>query len=132
MVGNQLSKQRGITLLGFIMVLIVLAIFAVVAMNLFPVYNEAFSVKSSMESVARQPGANDQSLTQLQRSLQKYLDINSVSSVEAKQAELIRDKGGNQLSMVYEVRKPLVYNLDFVAKFDFAVPLSTSSPSGGN
>ena len=123
------SKQRGITLLGFILVLIVLAIFAVIAMNLFPVYNEAFSVKTSMESVARQPGASNQNITQLQRSLQKFLDINSVSNVDAKQAQLVRDKGGNQLSMVYEVRKPLVYNLDFVAKFDFAVPLSTSSAS---
>ena len=126
------SKQRGITLLGFIMVLIVLAIFAVIAMNLFPVYNEAFSVKTAMESVARQPGANDMSQQQLQRALQKHFDINYVDNVDAKVAQLVRDKSGNVLNMDYEVRKPLVYNLDFVAKFEYNVPLSSSSASGGD
>jgi hypothetical protein len=126
------SKQRGITLMGFVMVLIVLAIFAVIAMNLFPVYNEAFSVENAMKSVARQPGAEDMSLPQLQASLQKNFDINYVDNVDAKQVTLIRDKGSNQMNLNYEVRKHLVYNLDFVAMFDVTVDLGGSSPSGGN
>jgi hypothetical protein len=126
------SKQRGITLMGFIMVLMVLAIFAVVAMNLFPVYREAFSVESAMKQVARQPGADDMSLTELQRSLQKRFDIDYVNSVSAKDVTLIRDKSGNQLNLTYEVRKHLVYNLDFVAMFDYTVDLEGGASTSGD
>jgi Tfp pilus assembly protein PilE len=123
------SKQRGITLMGFVLVLIVLAIFAVVAMNLFPVYNESFSVESSMKSLARQPGAEDMSLGQLQSALQKHFDINYVENVEAKQMELNRGGGDNQMHLNYEVRKPLVYNLDFVATFDIIVDIEGGGAS---
>jgi hypothetical protein len=127
------SKQRGITLMGFIMVLMVFAIFAVIAMNLFPVYREGFSVKNAMESVAKQPNAADMSITELQRSLQKHFDIDYVENVSAKEATLIRDEGAPKLGLTYEVRKHLVYNLDFVAMFDYEVDLTTgvaSSKSG--
>jgi type II secretory pathway component PulJ len=117
------SKQRGITLMSFVMVLIVLAIFAVIAMNLFPVYREAFSVHSAMKNVATQPGVQNMSQAQLQKMLQKRFDIDYVDNVTGKQAELIRDRAGNKLKMTYEVRKPLVYNLDFVAMYDYEVDL---------
>ena len=126
------TKQRGITLMGFIMVLMVGAIFAVVAMNLFPVYREGFSVKNAMESVAKTPNAANMSLPQLQKALQKHFDIDYVDSVDAKAATLIRDKGTQKLGLTYEVRKHLVYNLDFVAMFDYEVDLSTSGPAGGD
>ena len=126
------SKQRGITLMSFVLVLIVIAIFAVLAMNLFPVYSEAFSVHNAMKSVAKEPGAAGMELPALQKSLQRHFDIDYIDSVQANNAKVIRDKGGNILNMTYEVRKHLVYNLDFVAMFDYNVPLSTTSPTGGD
>ena len=126
------SKQRGITLLSFIMVLIVIAMFAVIAMNLFPVYSEGFSVQNAMKSVANEPNAANTPLPVLQKSLQRHFDIDYIDSVQANNAKVIRDKGGNILNMTYEVRKHLVYNLDFVAMFDYEVDLSTSAPAGGD
>ena len=124
------SKQRGITLMSFVMVLIVIVFAAFVAMNLFPVYSEGFSVHSSMKSVAKEPNAAGMPLPLLQQSLQRHFDIDYVESVKGKDAKVIRDKAGNMFSMKYEVRKHLVYNLDFVAMFDYNVPLSTSNPAG--
>ena len=126
------SKQRGITLMSFVLVLIVIVLFAVVAMNLFPVYSEGFSVHSSMKSVAKEPNAAAKGLPELQSSLQRHFDIDYVDSVKGKDATVIRDKGGNILQMKYEVRKHLFYNLDFVAMFDYQVPLNSSSATGGN
>ena len=51
-----------------------------------------------------------------------------VSSVDAKQAKLIRDKTlGNVLSLDYEVRKPFLYNVDFVVKFSHSVPVGSKT-----
>jgi Tfp pilus assembly major pilin PilA len=126
------SKQKGITLMSFILVLIVLAIFAVIAMNLFPVYSEGFAVRNALKSVAQQPNANNMDITELQRSLQRHFDVDYVSNVQGKNLKLIRDKKGNQINMTYEVRKHLVYNLDFVAMFDYTEPLSTAAPGGSD
>lgn len=116
------KKQRGITLMGFIMVLIVGAFFALIAMKLVPIYSEFFSVKSSMKSVAND-GLGDKELSEIQAALQRKFDIDYVDSVSAKQARIVPGTGGKQLNMNYEVRKPFVYNIDFVVKFDYSVDL---------
>jgi uncharacterized protein (UPF0333 family) len=126
------SKQRGITLMSFVLVLIVIVIFAVIAMNLFPVYSEGFSVESAMKSVANEPNAANMSPLEAQKKLQKHFDIDYVDSVQGKDAKIVRDKGGNVLNMTYEVRKHLFYNIDFVAMFDYNVPMSGSSSAGGD
>jgi Tfp pilus assembly protein PilE len=123
------GRQRGITLIGFVMVMLVVVVFAVVAMNLFPVYTEAHSIKAAMESVAKEPGVANMELEPLQRALQKHFDIDYVDSVNAKQAKIVHDQNGTGLNMAYEVRKHLVYNLDFVATFDYTVPLNASKPA---
>ena len=123
------SKQRGITLLGFILVMIVVAGMAVIAMNLVPVYSESFSVKRAMEDLATEPGAAQKTLPELQKMLQKRFDIDYVESVLAKEAKLERKDGVTQLLLNYEVRKPLVYNLDFVAKFDNTVVMGGGPPA---
>jgi cell division protein FtsL len=120
------SKQRGITLIGFVLVMFVVAVFAVIAMNLVPVYSEAFSVKKAMETLAAQPGADKMEIIEAQKALQKRFDIDYVQSVLANQAKLERKDGGLQLILNYEVRKPLVYNLDFVAKFDNTVTMGSA------
>lgn len=117
------SKQRGITLIGFILVMVVVAGIAIVAMNLVPVYSENFSVKKAMASVADEPGADRKDIIELQKKLQKHFDIDYVESVQAKEAKIVREDGSTLLVLNYEVRKPLVYNLDFVAKFDNSVAL---------
>ena len=120
-------KQRGITMLSFVMVLIVIVIFAVIAMNLFPVYSEGFSVHSAMKSVANEPNAANIQLPAAQKSLQRHFDIDYVDSVKGKDAKIERDKSGNILVMNYEVRKHLFYNIDFVAMFDYRVNMSSGA-----
>ena len=118
-------KQRGITLMGFIMVATVLGFFALMGFKLFPAYSEYYGVIQGMKAVAALPGSGNMELGDLQRSLQKNFDVGYVDTVMGKDATLVRDKtAGNQLNMTYEYRKPLFYNLDYVAKFDYTVTLN--------
>ena len=66
-------------------------------------------------------------LSRLQINLQKYFDVGYVDSVEGKNLKLIRNKDKNEIDMNYEVRKPFIYNIDFILKFDYSTPLGTSS-----
>ena len=49
-------NQSGMTLLGFLLVLVVVGFAAFIAMRLFPMYQEFYAVKSSLKGVAAEPG----------------------------------------------------------------------------
>lgn len=117
------AKQRGLTLMGFMMVLFVIGIFAFVGFKLFPVYTEYYSVVSDMKGLAAEPGISQTEPTVVRDRLFRRFYISYVTSVKAENVKITRDKGYN-LRVTYEVRRPLAYNLDFVAKFDKTVDLT--------
>jgi len=120
-------KQRGITLLGFILVATIAGMFALIGFKLFPAYSEYYGVMQGMKAVAAEPGANKMDITELQRALQKRFDVGYVDTVSGKNATIIHGPNGDQLNMNYEYRKPLIYNLDYVAKFDYTVNLNSQA-----
>lgn len=117
------SSQRGITLLGFLMVLAVVGFFAFIIMKLFPVYSEYYSVAQSMEAIQMEPGVANMPPEKIRVLLDKRFNIGYVESVKPEHITIKREKGYN-LRIAYEVRRPLMYNLDFVAKFDKTVDLT--------
>lgn len=119
---TSLQKQQGLSLMGFAMVAVLIIVFGIVAMKLLPVYQEYYSVVQAMEAVANQPGARQKSLSELRAMMQKRFDVGYVDSVKREHITLERDKGAF-LRVKYEVRKPLVSNLDVVAHFDKRVEL---------
>ena len=109
--------QQGITMIGFVIVLIVLGFFAYIAMRLIPMYTEYFSVVKAIKGVLAEPGivaADDYKVRDL---LSRRFDISYVDSIEPKDVKIIRNQGGLKLSVDYEVRKPVAYNIDLIGHF---------------
>jgi hypothetical protein len=116
-------NQRGISLVGFMMALSLLGFFAFIAMKLFPVYSEFQSVKSDLEGLKAEPNSRTMSPAQLRERLARRFDISYVSSVLPEHITFDK-KNGYNIIIKYEVRRPLMYNLDFVAKFEHSVNLA--------
>ena len=116
-------RQGGMTLIGFIIVLIVAAGLIYMGMILGPMYSEYYSVVKALKFVAGQADPNSTEFEPLRKGLDRQFTIGYVETVAGKDAKLIRDKGGNRLSMEYEARRPFVYNIDFVTKFSHSEPL---------
>ena len=120
--------SRGITLLGFLILLCVAGFFAYVVMKLVPVYVEYFGVVKAMEQVKSQPGAAQMSLDQIRRDLNVKFDTHYVdeNDVPPQSIELKRQGGGAILRIAYEKRVPFMYNIDLVASFDKSVNLTNA------
>jgi len=127
---NMRSKQRGMTLIGFAIGLIVFCFFAYMAMVLGPAYSEYFGVKKAMNFVAANTTKDTADVNTIARMLDKQFNVGYVDNVSGKDVQLIRDKGGNQILMDYEVRKGFVYNIDFMVKFKYQVALGQKDSSG--
>jgi ABC-type dipeptide/oligopeptide/nickel transport system permease component len=116
-------RQQGLTLMSFVMVLVIVGFFAVVAMKLFPMYSEFNSLKSIMDAFAQAPGAANMTPAQVYADLERRFDIGYVDSIRKEHIKINRAAGVTTLQIAYEVRKPLFANLDVVGKFDNSVRL---------
>ncbi len=109
--------QSGMTLIGFVVVLAVLGLFAYVAMKLVPMYSEFYAVKQALKGLAAEPGIADQDPAKIQDLLFRRLDISYADDVKPEYVKIKRVDAGWQMDVNYEVRKPIIANLDVVGKF---------------
>lgn len=121
-------KQAGMTLTSFLMVLAVVGFGLYIGMKLFPMYQEFYAVKSSLKGVAAEPGVSDMDPAKIQDLFFRRLYINYSESVKPSHVKIERMDGGWKMSVSYEVRRPLVGNLDVVGKFDASEPLTRRAP----
>ncbi|MDR3445512.1 MULTISPECIES: DUF4845 domain-containing protein [Dyella] len=117
------SKQTGITLMGFLIVLMVVSFFGYMAMKLVPAYTEFMGVSKAMgqlasEGTARTPG-------EVKSALMKKLDFQYVSDDTITPQDISFKRNGNatQLSVSYDKRIPFMYNVDFLVHFEKSVEL---------
>lgn len=118
-----MKRQQGISMAGFIGFLLIAGFVAFLAMRLFPVYSEYHSVVTAMKGLAADPAAAGKGQQEIRQMLAKRLQISYVSSVKPEHVSLRRANGQVEVVVAYEVRRPLAYNLDFVASFEKTVVL---------
>uniref|UniRef100_UPI00168E82DE DUF4845 domain-containing protein n=1 Tax=Hydrogenophaga sp. TaxID=1904254 RepID=UPI00168E82DE len=113
-----MRKQQGMSIVGFIMVLALVVFTAFMAMRITPIYLEYYSVVTAMNAVAKERGSAQKSLFDLRVGMMNRLYVSyAAGSVKEKDIQVVR-KGGKQLRVAYEVRRPLIGNLDVIATFD--------------
>ncbi|HBN53485.1 MAG TPA: DUF4845 domain-containing protein [Stenotrophomonas sp.] len=116
-------KQGGMTLTSFLMVLAVVGFALYIGMKLFPMYQEFYAVKTSMKALAREPGSADP--VKAQELFFKRMDMNYSDSVKRENIKFDRIDGGVRMNVSYEVRRPLVGNLDIVGRFENSQELTS-------
>src|SRR5690606_12444166 len=117
-------KQHCITLMSFVMILVVVGFFALIAMKLFPMYSEYYNLKGVMKDFAAQPNTAAMTPAQIEADLFRRFNIAYVESVKRENIKIQRVGRTAQLNIAYEVRTPLMGNLDAVGRFDYTVDLS--------
>lgn len=112
------KHQNGLTLISFLIVLAVVGFTAFVGMKLFPMYQEYYSVRSSMKGLENEAGVADMDPSRIQDLFFRRLYINYSENVKPKNVKFERTDGGWLMSVNYEVRRPMIGNLDVVGRFD--------------
>lgn len=118
-------SQQGITLISFILILALVGFFGFIGMRLFPVYSEYYSAVNDIKAVTQTAGVEKESMEKIRDHLYRRFQISYVESIDLqKHVKMFKDQDGKILHLQYEVRRPMMYNLDFVAKFDRKFPLT--------
>lgn len=119
-----IKKQNGLTLIGFVIVLGFVIFVSYIGMKIAPIYMEYYGVVSAMNGVAKERGSANLSPFDIRvRVLNRLYVSYSADNVKEKNIKLER-RNGVHLRIAYEVRKPVIGNLDVIATFDRSVRLS--------
>lgn len=118
------DRQRGITFIGWLVLLLPVAVVGYAAIRAAPVYLNYMKVSRSLEQLAVENSGDEQTSVQAMRtSLTKHFDIDNVSFPPVESIAFNRD-GKNWVARAkYEDEVPLFANLSLLVKFDKSVPL---------
>jgi hypothetical protein len=121
-----LSKQRGMTMLSWFIVIAIGIFFALVAIKMVPSYLENYSIKQVLATIENDRQVRDMSPREIKNAIMKRLKVNSVYEFDRDWIEVKKVKAGTQINVVYEIRKPVAGNVSVVMEFAESVLIPPS------
>jgi len=118
------SKQKGFTLVGLILVFALIGIVTLSVLKIFPIYMEHLSIQTSIEAIETDPEIKKMTVGQIRGLFGKKLDMNQVTSINAKDAKINRSISDITMKVEYEVRKDYIGNIDIVLSFSDQMAVS--------
>lgn len=119
------ARQRGVTFIGWIVLLIPVAIVGYALIRIVPVYLNYMKVSRALEQIASESKGDEQpSVQALRSSLEKRFDIDSVSYPKTDQISFVRDGKVWVAETHYEDVTPLFGNVSILLRFDKRVQLN--------
>jgi len=106
-----MNKQRGMGVIGTLIMLVGIVLIAVLGMKLVPAYIEYFSAKKIVTDIAASGEADTPA--EVRAAFQRRADIDNLSTVTAKDVMVSKD----EISFEYEKRIPLIANISVVIDF---------------
>ena len=118
---KSIHQQRGMTPIGWVLVFLLIAFFALIALTLVPIYLKSFSVGSVISDLKNEPGISAMTSREITSIVMKRLDVNMVTDVGADDIYVEKVGDTMTISADYEVRKSMLGNVDIVVSFDKSV-----------
>lgn len=113
-----MKKQKGMTLIGFIIIAVVALSIILAGVKIVPDYIEFSSVKKVIEAIGKSPNFNNMTNQEIITAFDKRASTSYVTVVNGR--DLIISKaasGKKEVSIEYEVVKPLAFNLSALMDF---------------
>jgi hypothetical protein len=118
---NTLAKQRGVTAIGWLVILGLIAFFVFIGLKLFPIYAENFSVVSSIKSLKSESQITQKTSAQILTLIDRRFQINDVENATRKNITITKKGGVLTVSCQYSVRTKLFGPLSLIADFNESV-----------
>jgi len=116
-------RQRGMTFIGLLCILALVGLIGYAGLRLVPLYLNYMKVARSMDATAAELKSDNPDPGAIRRSLEKHWQIEDISSVEAKEVEIVKNEGGVSLHVSYDDAAPYVDNVSLSVHFDKTVKM---------
>ena len=117
------NRQQGISIISLVLLLALLGTLAIVSFRFIPLYADYFTVVKIAQDMQAEGSVLNKPKREIRNMLNKRFRTNNLWDLKAEETIKIKKDParGVLLHIDYEVRSPLIYNLEVVAKFDKVV-----------
>lgn len=120
---QNINRQRGMTVTGWLLVLLMIGIIATLGIKIGPVYLQNYTVQSVLKSLKDEPLITQKTAAMIKEMIMRRLDINGIYSLSKKNIEVKKTPGVMVVSIDYKVQKRIIGNLEALMTFSEKVEL---------
>ncbi len=118
------ARQRGMTFLGLLLVIIVVGGWIYAGIRVAPLYLENMKIASTLEKVRDEYESNPGSSEfMIRKSIERHFDIEMVNVISHNDVTIQRKGEVFEVSAAYEAVAPFAYNISFLVDFDKTVEI---------
>ena len=111
------ERQRGLSMIGFIFVAVVVVVCVMIGFRVTPSYIEYYSVEKALKR-ALDESKDLNSATEIRKNFQKFADAGYIESVTEKDVEVVKNKNEITASASWTRKLPLVGNASLLLDFE--------------
>jgi hypothetical protein len=112
------AHQAGATLLGYIILVLFIGVFAFGAIRLTPVYLNYMKVVGVVEGVFEEFDGQNPTRPAIRSSISRRFDVESVSIITYRDVLVTAVDGGFEVAATYDHTAPFIGNISFTVHFD--------------
>ncbi len=115
------NRQKGMTGIGWLIVLGLIGFFALLTLRMVPSYLEYYKVSAALEKLPKETGLVDVNPVSIRRALERQFDIGYVNVILPSDIRVKPAGAYYDVTAKYDDRKHLFANVDVVMSFDKTV-----------
>ena len=113
------TRQRGLSMLGFLFVAAVVVVCIMVGFRVMPAYIEYYSIQKALEQ-ALADAKDLNSTAEIRSAFQKRADAGYIESVQSRDVDITKTKNDVTASASWNRKLPLVANVSLFLEFEAA------------
>jgi hypothetical protein len=118
------NAQKGITMWGLMMIILIGVFFLFLFFKLFPAYMQDWEVSSQLESVAHEPNARNLSPDDIMTAIEKRFEIEDIDNIRPRRdIKIVPEGNGVAIDLNYNVEIEMLGNANVILYFDHHVPV---------
>ncbi len=113
------ASQKGMSWVGWLLTLALVAFAVSTAMKIVPHYLDYMSMTKIIEAVETNKGLDITTVSEFYSYVEKSMQLNSIRDIDLNKALKVTVENNTfNAHLYYEQREPLIQNIDVVIKFD--------------
>ena len=121
------KHQRGITAIGWLVLLIPVAVCVYGGIRLAPIYLNYMNVVHNITLVAGEVDNSSANVSAIRIAVEKHFNVDYITYPDAKDLKITRDNGTWKIEASYDDQAPLFANIAILVTFDKTVSLKNAA-----
>lgn len=116
-----MRQQKGISLIGFLIIAILLSAALLLGFKLTPAYLQHLNIAQTLESVQKNlelPNNATEARSEIRRAIQRRFDVQDVSAITSRDIVITQIRNGYEMSADYQITVNIIGNMSLQLKFN--------------